>query len=118
MTEQEIINLIGFGICVAWFCKIAFHFVYLKAVDKNIKELNFISFYLNFNNFFTSIMIIAPFFVSRDRNDGHEIQEMRTRAKLSSWTLWAVFVLMRFYIYNHPPKTEPARIEYVSRMTK
>jgi|GEM_PF-4925746 len=112
MTEQEVINWLGFGIAVIWFCKIAFHFVYLKAVDKSIKELNFISFYLNLENFFTSLLIISPFFFSRTGTEGQKIGRTKWKVKISTYALWTMFVLTGFYLYHHPPKKETTSIEY------
>jgi hypothetical protein len=51
------INWLNFGIAVAWFCKIGFHFAYLKEINKNIKAANFISFFLKIENLATSILI-------------------------------------------------------------
>ena len=39
MTEQDIIDWLLLCTVVVWFFKIGFHFVYLKSVDKSIKEL-------------------------------------------------------------------------------
>ena len=102
MTEQEIINCLGFGLAVAWFCKIGFHFVYLKSADKRIKELNFASFYLNIKNFPTSIVIICPIFFSRTGDEGPEIKETKRRARISTYVLWTMFAVYILYLLNHP----------------
>ena len=93
MTEQEIINWLGFGLAVAWFCKIGFHFVYLKVADKSIKELNFISFYLNIRNFSTSFLITSPLFFSKTESDDQEIEMTRRKASISTYVLWTMFTL-------------------------
>ena len=111
MTEEQIIDWLGFGILIAWVCKIGFHFVYLKAVDSRIKEMNFVLFYLNFRNILTSFVIVSPLFFARAGSAAEEIKIIR-RAKISTLVLWTMFVLMGFYQYNHPPKKEPTRIEY------
>lgn len=93
MTEKEINNWLIFGLAVAWFCKIGFHFVYLKSADKSIKELNFLSFYLNFLNFPTSLMIISPIFFSRTGDEGKETKDKKRRVRISTYILWTMFVL-------------------------
>jgi len=112
MTEQEITNWLIFGVAIAWFCKIGFHFVYLKAVDNSIKELNFISFYLKIENFFTSFLIILPFFLSKKGTEELEINKTKLKAKISTYALWTMFALTGFYLYHHPPKKEATTIEY------
>ena|SRR5690349_10370309 len=102
MTEQDAINWLGFGLSVAWFCKIGFHFVYLKAADKRIKELNFVMFYLNIKNFPTSFMILFPIFFSRTRDEEQEIKEKKKRARISSYFLLTMFALFFLYVVNHP----------------
>lgn len=116
MARQEIINWLGFGIAVAWFCKIGFHFVYLKTIDKGIKELNLISFYLNIENFFTSILLVSPFFFSRKGNEEQDVKRIKKKAKISTYVLWAMFALTGFYLYSHPLEKETTKIEY--HMTK
>jgi hypothetical protein len=105
-----IINLLCFGIAVAWFCKIGFHFAYLKEINKNIKEANFVSFFLKIENLFTTILIISPIFISR--NSVEERKSTKRRAKLSTYMLWAMFAITGFYLYHHPPKKEKMTIEY------
>ncbi len=112
MTEQEITNGLITGVAVAWSCKIGFHFVYLKAVDSSIKEQNFISFYLNIANFFTSVLLVSPIFVSRTGTEGREIRRRKWKAKISSYALWTMFALTVFYLSHHPPKKETTTIEY------
>jgi hypothetical protein len=113
MTEQEITNWLIFGVAVAWFCKIGFHFAYLKTVDKSIKELNFVSFYLNISNFFKSFLLISPFFFSKAVTEGQEIKRTKWKVKMSTYALWTMFALTGFYLYHHPPKKEKSTIEYV-----
>lgn len=113
MTEQEIINWLGFGIAVAWFCKIGFHFVYLKAVDKSIKELSFISFYLKIENFLTSVLLVSPFFFPRTGNEGQEVKKTKRKAKIATYVLWTMFALTGFYLYNNPPRKDTTGIEEI-----
>lgn len=102
MTEQEMFNWLSFGLVVAWFCKIGFHFVYLKSADERIREMNFVSFYLNIKNFPTSVMIIAPMFISRTRDEGQEIKKIKRRARISTYVLWTMFAVNITYLLNHP----------------
>ncbi len=112
MTEEEITNWLIFGVAVAWFCKIGFHFAYLKKVDKSIKELNFVSFYLNITNFFKSVLLISPFFFSKTMTADQEINRRKWKVKISAYALWTMFALTGFYLYHHPPKKEKTVIEY------
>ena len=112
MTEQEIINLLGFGIAVVWLCKIGFHFIYLKSVDKSIIESNFVSFYLKIDNFLTSFLLVSPFFFARPGSEEHEIKLKKWRVRISVYALWTMFMLTGIYLYHHPPKKESTTIEY------
>lgn len=114
MTEPEFINLLGFGIAVTWFCKIGFHFVYLKAADKSIKELNFISSYLKIEKFFASFLLISSFFFSSSVTEVQALKITKRNAKVSTYVLWIMFAVTGFYLYNHTSKKEPTRIEYDS----
>jgi hypothetical protein len=104
------INWLNFGIAVAWFCKIGFHFAYIKKTNKNIKEANFISFFLKIENLATSILIISPLFFSRNSVEEHKIKSTKRSAKLSTYMLWAMFAITGFYLYHHPPKKEKMTI--------
>jgi hypothetical protein len=112
MTGQQIINWLGFGIAVAWACKIGFHFVYLKSGEKPIKESNFISFYLNLENFLTSVLLVLPFFFGRSGTEDREIKTKKRKAKISVYVLWTMFILTGFYLYRHPLTKEATTIEY------
>lgn len=98
MTELETTNWLIFGVVVAWFCKIGFHFAYLKAADNSLKELNFISFYLKIDNFFTSVLLISPFFFARKGTEEQDIK--RQKAKISTYALWTMFAMTGFYLYH------------------
>jgi hypothetical protein len=112
MIEQETTNWLIFGVAVAWFCKIGFHFAYLKVVDKSIKELNFVSFYLNIGNFLKSFLLVSPFFLSKTIAEGQEINRIKWKVKISTYALWTMFALTGFYLYNQPPNKEKTTIEY------
>lgn len=79
-----------------------YHFVYLKSADKTIKELNFVSFYLNIKNFPTNIKIVFPVFFSRTGEEGPEIKKTKRRARISSYVLLTMFAVNLLYLLNHP----------------
>jgi hypothetical protein len=112
MKEHEITNWLIFGVAVAWFCKIGFHFLYLKAVDASIKELNFISFHLKIENLFTSVLLVSPFFFSRTGTEEQKTKRTKWKARISTCLLWAMFGVTAFYLYHHPPKKETETVKY------
>jgi hypothetical protein len=113
MTEQEITNWLCFGIAVAWFCKIGFHFAYLKSADmRMIKESSFVSFYLKIENIFASFLLVSPLFFAKSGNEEGVNEPKKWRARISVYVLWTMFIMTGSYLYQHPPKKGTTTIEY------
>ncbi|MBZ0245676.1 MAG: hypothetical protein K8H85_07000 [Cyclobacteriaceae bacterium] len=103
---NEIANLLIGITVILWFFKIGFHFSYLKSVNNNIKETNFISFFLKPENFTKTFLIVAPFFTDTNR----EANSQRKRTRTITFILWIALALTFIFLIKYPPTGDPDRI--------
>jgi len=79
-----------------------FHFENLRSTG-TIKESNFISFFLNPENLFRTILIISPFFFLAKDSEGDNEKRKNNGLTLSAYALWFMFAVTFYYLYKYPP---------------
>jgi hypothetical protein len=95
---QDVLTLVLF---IVWAFKIGFHFNYLKAIDSNIKERSFITFYLNPVNIIGSITLVIPIFINGKRSQENEKSQILRRSTAKSVLLfWLILAGLCFYKYT------------------
>ena len=100
-SGEEIVNLLVLALLTIWIFKIAFHFNYLRSIG-TVKESNFVSFFLNPENLFRTILIVSPLFLLKKDEEKENEESTEERLTLSAYALWIMFAVAFYYLYNHP----------------
>jgi len=101
MDSNDLTTLLTLIFVIIYAFKIGYHFNYFKAIDQSIKEITFITFYINLFNIKRSIQIILPLFFSKVEDKKTEVQQgLARKALAATLILWGWMVISLYLSTN------------------